>query len=380
MITPTVVPPATRVVSGPGAVAAALEALASLQSEVDVPLYSSARWVSTFAEIHGAESALAVVVDGAESADGLALLSVQSGRVPRVVPFGTPLVDLTVFPHRDGAAARLARGMTAALASLGRRWRLDIGQLPEGDAVAAALTGVLDVVEVTAGTGVPFTRFGAERDVGAYLSSKIRSDVRRMMRRMQDAHEVEISVVTDPAEVAGVAREAIDLRRRRDEHLDRPSGLEHEPQRRFFTDLVRSYARAGRGEIRVLRLDGAMAGYLVGLTEGSVYTAWDQRIDDAFAAFSPGKVLYTHAVEDVLARPEVVAIDFGRGVQEAKLRFATDVVATRALRAWSAPGLRRMDDAFVSAADRARRLKDDHPALQRTWRRLRHLRERLDRD
>jgi hypothetical protein len=217
-----------RVVLGRSGVLHEITAAAPLARDLRAPLTASAPWLTTVLSVQAAHRRPrllpAAVVVGPEGGapDAVALLALATGG-PVVtatllgdglpVPGGRPAARL---PARDdAAAARLAAGVLALLASSRRPWRLHLAGLPMGDPTVRALARLRpDAVvasrrsrrPVDALDGVPgrLVRSTDPRAVDAALPAllagerpRTRDLVRAAARLHAAAGRVEVATVTD---------------------------------------------------------------------------------------------------------------------------------------------------------------------------------------
>jgi CelD/BcsL family acetyltransferase involved in cellulose biosynthesis len=103
----------------------------------------------------------------------------------------------------------------------------------------------------------------------------------------------------------------LDIRRQRDEQLDRPA----EPpwKAAFWRRVIELHASTGELEVATLDLDGELAAYIVAFLDGPTYRIWDTRFSPNFAFYSPGRVLAFEALRRAITMPRFTEVDWMRG-------------------------------------------------------------------
>jgi CelD/BcsL family acetyltransferase involved in cellulose biosynthesis len=243
------------------------------------------------------------------------------------------------LPARDPAAATaLAAGIGALLRELRGPWRLHLAQLPVADPVVDALLAVVPGAYVEAGQGCPQLTFGPDRTLARHVSAGGRRAARQAHNGIVRAGlELRIDHVADPEQVRRLLPALVALRRARDHWHGRRSDLDDPGQRGFYAGVVSRLAARGQVEVSTLRLDGTLAGYVLGLRDGPTYLSWDGRISSDWPQLSPGRLLRDALIATLLEDPRLSRIDWGRGELQHKMSAVTEVLPHVALRAESSP-------------------------------------------
>lgn len=343
-----------------------------LAAAAGAPVCARREWLDVWAAANPGWDTFTVEVpgpDAAVTAAAAVLARRRSWWGTRVVLAGAGDSDVACLPAGDYVSAgRLADEIVATLADVRGPWRLHFDQVPADSPLPQLLSRRLRAAVVGDGDPVPFTAFGDDRTPAGYLSRRFRKETRRRRRRLEEAHTVDVELVSDPAAIAAAADEVAALRRERDHDLGRPSTLDTDAGAAFWRGIVERFGARGDLELALLRADGRLAAYVISVVDGAAYRGWDGRIATTLAKFAPGQILDVAVFEHALARPELSLIDYGRGDQQQKMHYANDTLKTVQLRAWSSPLLRRWDRLVEATISRLRRFKEAHPGLERRWR------------
>jgi CelD/BcsL family acetyltransferase involved in cellulose biosynthesis len=207
--------------------------------------------------------------------------------------------------------------------------------------------------------------FGPDRAPEPHLSAKGRRAARRGRARLEEAGvRVDVARIGDPAGVRALLPEIVALHRARDRAVGRRSDLDRLPRRAFYVNVVRQLADEGLLDVWVLRLDGALGAFVIGVRDHTSCRALDARIADLWPSASPGQLLRTEMITALLAEPGLAELDWLRGELRHKMQDATHVVPTEHLLAESSPtvtaALRRWHDLRQAVRDRI-------PSRARTW-------------
>jgi CelD/BcsL family acetyltransferase involved in cellulose biosynthesis len=348
-----------------GAVAA-LHGARLLLDRTAAPFCTQPMWLSMWYARAKARP-LAVVVERRGTTVGLACLAVRrTGPLHTVTLAGDGPSDYGRLPAGDPTAAgALASGIARVLTNLGGPWRLRLSQLPVADPVATALRDALPGARLEPAQGCPAMAFGSDRAPAGHLSTKARRAARRGRARLAEVGvEVTTELVSDAAQVAERLPEIVALHRARDRALGRRSDLDQLSRRAFYVSAVRALADAGQLDVWVLRLDGTLGAFVVGVRDGSSYRTLDARIADEWQSVSPGQILRTEMITRLLADPGLAELDWMRGEQRHKMQDATHVVAAEQLLAESSP--------WVTAGLRSwhalrQEIRDRVPGQARRW-------------
>jgi hypothetical protein len=101
--------------------------------------------------------------------------------------------------------------------------------------------------------------------------------------------------------------------------------------------LIEACAADGRIEVATMRIDGALAAYVIALPDGGVYRIFDGHFDSAFGRYSPGRVLEATVLDRAIADGRYRCLDWGSGVASEKLLVFNDAEPRTRLRAAGGP-------------------------------------------
>lgn len=359
------------ILRGQPAVLSAMRAAASLFERSEVPFCGRPPWLSGWYASTGARSA-AVLVRRRGEVVGLACLALrQTGPLITVTLAGDGPSDYGRLPATDDdAASALADGVLDVLAGIRTPWRLRLAQLPVADPVARRLVDALPGARLEPGQASPAMRFRPDRTPEVHLAAKCRRAARRGRNRLATAGlTVRVDRVSEPAGVAGLLPDVVALHRDRDRALGRRSDLDPLPQRAFYVDMVGVLASRGVLDIWALRMDGVLGAYVVGVRDGRSYRTLDARMADRWQAASPGQILRTEMITELLTDPQLSELDWMRGELRHKMQDATHVVAAEQVLAESSPLVTSALHGWQSARSQ---LRDRVPAQARQWLRALH--------
>ncbi|HWJ11938.1 MAG TPA: GNAT family N-acetyltransferase [Nocardioides sp.] len=305
----------TEVLTGARAVAA-LGRTATFIDERAEAFSARSAWLVAAAEHLGGETVV-VLVRRDEQVVALAALSVSRRRgVARVAILGGELNDYAQLHHADGASAEALARAVADWVRGHRRWRLDLGQLPEQDPAVLALAAELPGAVISRGAPIP-------RIVGVGSDYRVKRDRRRKATGAfngvgRDGLAAAKVVVDRADELERWLPELIAVRRERDHACGRRSVLDDPGARAFHETVLRTEFAAGRGILHLMLVEGEVAGYLVVLVEGDTHRAFDGRVAEKWAHYRGGVVCDLEAVIAAHADPGVHTFDWLRGWTEAK--------------------------------------------------------------
>lgn len=353
-------------VRSPREVTAILRAAGTLFDHTAAPFCARSDWLSLWYARSRARP-VAVVVERDGTTVALACLAMhRDGPLRTVTLAGDGPSDYGRLPARDAEAAHaLGDGIAGVLAGLRGPWRLRLAQLPVDDPVARRLSGSLPGARLLPDQACPAMAFDPDRAPERRMSAKARRAARRGLARLAEAGvTVVIERVSDPDRVRELLPEIVALHRARDRALGRRSDLDRVSRRAFYVGAVRTLADAGHLDIWVLRLDGALGAFVVGVRDTTSYRTLDARIADLWPATSPGQILRTEMITTLLADPKLTELDWMRGELRHKMQDATHVVPAEALLAESSP--------LVGTAVRQwnalrQELRDRIPGQARRW-------------
>jgi CelD/BcsL family acetyltransferase involved in cellulose biosynthesis len=159
-------------------------------------------------------------------------------------------------------------------------------------------------------------------------TAKSRYKLRRVLAELDQRGTVEVACYRSSEQVDGFVREAAEVQRRSWQHADVPELLGDEARtRRELHDLAR------RGLLRsyLLRCGDAPCAFVIGFQGRGIYHYWEVGYDADFAEHSPGMVLLYRLLEDLFLVDRPKLVDFGKGDDGYKRRFATHSTAVTSI-------------------------------------------------
>jgi CelD/BcsL family acetyltransferase involved in cellulose biosynthesis len=147
------------------------------------------------------------------------------------------------------------------------------------------------------------------------LSKKDRHEMRRKMRRLDSAGNVELKIITTSAEALPLLDILFRLMRasnhHKEEFLDRPGMQE------FFRDMVATMADAGMLRFHVLELDGLCVAMVLNLDVGGGVYMYNSGYDPEYAHYAVGLMSKALLIQDAIAQGRT-RVDFMRGDESYK--------------------------------------------------------------
>lgn len=318
----------------------------------DEPVTCRRPWLQAWVDSYSDWEPWVVLVDGAAAA----LARRKRGPVTQVCVLGTGPSDESRLPARGGAAA--ARLAEAVVAGLPARWSLRAEQLPPDCPVLAELVARCPVHVLAPGDGLP--RVDLTDDWRRHVSRNSRQADSRARRQLAEAgYDLTETRTADPAEIAAAMPEVRAVHRARDLAAGRRPDHDDPRAAAFHAAVVAAHDV----DLYLLRANGALAAYVLGVRDRRSLAVWDNRVNPDFQRFSAGRVANTAILREAVADPAYDVLDWMRGVETYKLSSATRVTPTVQLRAWSHGALRLP----YAASTRARALRRQSPLAARAF-------------
>lgn len=263
----------------------------------------------------------------------------------------TPRFDLV--GEDDDALAELARIVLRL-----RQKRLTVFPIPAEGAGLAALRAAIGEagyrsVERTV-LRSPYIDLTGLEEAAGLLDRKMRKEMRRVRRRLEEEGTLVLDVVRDPEGVPAALEEAYAL-----EALqwkgEAGSAIASDESTRAFYSAVATWA-AARGTLRLamLRLDGRAIAFELDILDGGGLHAMKAGFDPEWSRFSPGHLLMLDLIDEAIGQG-VRTYEFLGDAEPYKLRWTEEVREMRRLEA-SPPGARGAIDhartAYVAKAVR----------------------------
>ncbi|MBB2901851.1 CelD/BcsL family acetyltransferase involved in cellulose biosynthesis [Kineococcus radiotolerans] len=299
------------VVEGRAAVSAHLERFHDLHAHPATPPTAGVAWLRRVLPSAPPASVWAVHVDGGPGERAALVLvdRVDDGGRRTELLAGGGGHQASLAATTPAAAARLGRVLGEAAHRRGSA--LHLAELPDDPRVHALAAGA--GAELLDALPVPEVRRPAE---GEHLvSSGVRKNLRKTHNRLaHDGIGAEMSFSTDPAAFEAALPELEAAYRDRDEAHGVPCALDTPAGRDTWLARLRALGDLGRRELAVLRLDGELAAYVVGVPGGERYGIFDGRFVTRWARFSPGRLLEHEVLQRAFADPGVEVVDWMTGV------------------------------------------------------------------
>lgn len=347
--------------------------LDALLAATGAPVTARRAWLSSWFCAHREWCPLVVTVDRGPEVLAAAVLARRRGRaVDEVRAAGAGASDEVRLPARDADSARLlAQGVADALHDLRRPWRLLLRDLPPQDRAAQELLRALPHAATSPGDVSPRLALGPARDLRGYVSRNHHQQSRRLRNRLaRDGHDLQVDQLGTPAEVAAVLPEVVAVCRARDHQLRRHSRLDGGPDLDFFLDVVTAHAARGEVALTALRVDGALAAYVLCFRDGPTWRMWNCRFHPTWAPYGLGRLSHDASLAAAL-EAGCLTYDWMRGDEAYKdglsdhVHRAEDLFAASSLALWAVDEGRRRLYRGLRAA------KDASPATRQAWERLR---------
>ena len=360
-----------RQLAGRGVLDELGEPLDDLLAETNAPITARRPWLQTWVDCYTDLEPWAIVVEGdGGRIEAAALFATRrnKGRT-EIVGLGHGPCDELRLPARSPEAGReLAQAVARALRGRRGAWTLRFEQLPAGDPVAAEVVRSRKGSALVPGDGLPAMAFDQGRDIKSYIGHNSRGVAKTMRNRMK-RNELELAIegIRDADRVIEALPEVEQVHRDRDLQLVRKSQLEDPRMQRFWHEAITLLARRGELELMTLRLNGTLAGYVVGLLDTDSYRLWDGRFTREFSWYSPGRLGAQAARASALEDERFKEFDWMRGGEEYKLRNSSHVVPAEHLVGWSSPAVHAMDEWPRRSKAALKRFRDRNRFLKKAW-------------
>ena len=130
-----------------------------------------------------------------------------------------------------------------------------------------------------------------------------------MRSKLSREGEVTSEIVTDPEAVSRALEEFLGLEASGWKKENGTALLCDDQDTRFFRVGFTALAEAGRARIYSLRLDGRPVAMQIVALAGSAASTWKTAYDQAFAAYSPGSLLFVDYTTDFLEDNGIETVD-----------------------------------------------------------------------
>lgn len=315
-------------------VAAAWDALAD---EVGAAPFMRPDWFAIWSEAFGVTDVRFVGLTRGGRLAAVVPLVERHGAMRSATNVHSPMFDIVAAD--EAAAHDLAAGVFAS------RPRSVILTLVDPDArsTRAWLAGAVDAGYQTRAEPIlnsPFidtTRPWEEYE--SRLGTKVKSDLRRRRRRLDDQGHVTIEVHDGSVGLEALLHEGFRVEAAGWKGAAGTAIASSPTTRRFHGQIARWAAERGLLRLCFLRLDGVALAFDYDIEADGVYYAVKGGYDEEFRRFSPGKMLRMEAIEGAFAR-DIVRYEFLGANEPYKLEWADQLrtlVLAQAFRS-SVPG------------------------------------------
>ena len=324
--------------------------LDSLFADTEAPI--AARWgvIAIWLLHHRDAEPLAVLVwsDGTLAAAALMVVWHEFGylRLTKIGEFGEPAC---LSARSQESAEALAAAMINALADLRLPWSLNLTDLPVADTVVATLCTHLAIGKLENGPASPLLRFDRTAGLNAYLTHNTRSAVAKAINRVtREGLHLEMRWTSDAAEVERNLPEILEVHRGRNRQRRNVAILDDPAAAALFKEIVLTHARSGRLRLLTLRLNGALAAFMIGLLDRGMLWVYANLVSPDWVRYSAGTIANAETVRMAYADPSITGVNWGTGIQRYKMSGAVTLSPSVLLSAWSSHWMR------VASAARAK--------------------------
>ncbi|MEQ8834891.1 MAG: GNAT family N-acetyltransferase [Miltoncostaeaceae bacterium] len=191
----------------------------------------------------------------------------------------------------DAHARRALAGALLAIAPGGA----ELGPMPEGDPLIDEIRAVADargaVVASAGSQRSPALTLTGVTEPMVHLSTKMRSRVRRLRRRFEEAGGTAAVPAGPDDDLDALLGEAFEVEARQWKGLAGTAIASSTGTERFYRRAAHAAAADGTLRLITLRADGGMVAFVLGIVGGGSYYNLKGGFDPAFSAFSPGHLL-----------------------------------------------------------------------------------------
>lgn len=177
-------------------------------------------------------------------------------------------------------------------------------------------------------------------DVAGLLDARVRKDLRRRRRRLDELGEVTLTLHGGGPDLAARLDEAFDVERRQWKGTAGTAIVSDPRTAAFYSRIATSAARRGELQLAVLRVDGRAVAVALDLVHRQVLYGLKAAFDPEFARFSPGQLMTGEVLADA-ARRGIARYEFLGGAEPYKMRWTSEAhrLGTLVIHARSPAGL-----------------------------------------
>lgn len=296
--------------------------LDELAERVGAPITSRRPWLSAWTDAYPHAEPWAVSASEGGELVGACLLALQRvGPHVHVTALGQGRNDRTRFlVERSEVADVIAQRVAVALQRREQPWTLLIEQLPIADPVSTALAERLPNADFLRGGSVPGVDLTRGSTPSEHLSKNLRRQLQKCRNRLvSDSVAATMSFTRVSSTLRELVREIEDVHRNRDHDVGRTSDIDDAAGRQLWRNIIATHIERGQTEIGTLRLDDALAAYVVSFIDHSTYRVFDGRFDTHWARYSPGRLLETEALGRAMTHHRLRQLDWMNSIASDKL-------------------------------------------------------------
>lgn len=260
----------------------------------------------------------------------------------------------------EGQEVAVANSFTAWLKANIRRWDVvDLHLMEDKFAATSTLVEAMTTQGWDANVredGHLFTPL--PEDYEAYLASlskKMRTELPYEERRLNKAYEMQILKCESEKDLPWACEQLFDLNTRRWQARGGLGSFHDEEKRVLCREMCDRFFRNGWLDFWLMKLDGQVVAVELGFHQHQIYYPLWVAIDAEFNKYSPGSVLRTHIIRDVIARG-MKFYEFMQGSEPYKTRWGTVSEKYLTVRAIRRHGKARFDEFYRQALQKLAKL------------------------
>ena len=302
--------PDRSLLDGHADVAAHLTRFRDLHGRPGTPATASPEWLLRALDLAPPASVWAVHVrDGVEEAAVVLVDRVHDGGRRTELLAGGGGYAAAVAATGTGIADRL--GVVLGAEAVARGSVLHLAELPDEPRVHALAAGA--GARLVASAPVPHVL--RPQDGAPLVSAGMRKNLRKTHNRIaHDGVALEFEFTDDADSFAASLTDLEVAYRDRDEVHGIPCALDTSSGRGSWHARLAALGDLGRRELAVLRLDGELAAYVVGVRDGERYGVFEGRFVTRWARYSPGRLIEHEVLQRAFADDAVQLVDWMTGV------------------------------------------------------------------
>lgn len=313
-----------------------------LHDQLGTPVTARRLWLQTWLDCYPDFDPWFVTVERDEELVAFAALGAeQKLGVTHHVPVGHGPSDVVEFSAVDEAAGRaLADALASELSRRSDRWTFTGRSFYADSLMIPVLLDCLPWAQRMPGQVHPLTTFDAGRELRPYVTRNYHQQVRRLVNKAdRDGLDVHVQEVGGDDLVALIDA-MMAIQRLREIDAGRRLKTEHEHDGAFLRKVIVEHARHKLVKATVLSVQGDPAAFTITFLDGSVRRLWTLAFDPQYREYGVGKLCVDESLRHALADPRCEHYDWMKGDEAYKRTFATEIVETVEIGAWSSKALR----------------------------------------